>query len=191
LERGELIEGEFDYMDVDCHRYKDISFEKIVFCDGAACGKNPYFNHLPFSFNKGEILTIKSPELKLNEIYKKKFFILPLGNDLYRVGATYEREFEVNYDADEKRQQMIEQFKEIFNCDFELVDQLSGVRPAVRDRRPLIGKHPVLSNFYLFNGLGSRGCLMAPKLSSELIELMENEVPIKAEIDLNRVNRDN
>jgi len=186
-----LIEETFDHMDLECHQYKNISFEKIIFCEGASCVSNPFFSHLPFSPNKGELITIKSADLKLNEIYKKKVFVLPLGNDLYRVGATYEREFEKKYDSQQKREELISSFRSIFNCDFEIIDQESGVRPAVMDRRPLLGKHPLINNFFLFNGLGSRGCLMAPQLSEELISLMEDGIPLKSEEDLNRVNRDN
>ncbi len=181
-----LIEETFDYLDLECRNYRNIVFEKIIFCEGASCTSNPYFDFLPFSLNKGELITIKCPALNLKEIYKKKVFVLPLGNDLYRVGATYDRDFEKQYDAQLKRKELIEQFEAIFNCEYEIVNQESGIRPAVKDRRPLLGQHPLLKNFYSFNGLGSRGCLMAPKLSEELIDFMENGVDLNSEVDLNR-----
>lgn len=181
-----LVETNLDYMSLECHQYEDILFEKVVFCEGASCSKNPFFNHLPFSYNKGELITIKAPTLGLSEMYKKKVFVLPLGNHLYRVGATYERDFEKNYNPVEKKRELVDSFKAIFNCEFEVVEQDSGIRPAVIDRRPLLGRHPVLNNFFLFNGLGSRGCLMAPKLSEELVDFMEEGKPLPKEVELNR-----
>lgn len=187
LKENLLIEENLEYLDLECHQYRDkISFDKVVFCEGNSCRSNPYFNHLPFSPNKGELITIKSSTLELQEIYKKKVFVIPLGNHLYRVGATYERRFKEAYDAEAKKKWLLESFEEIFNCDYEVVDQESGVRPAVKDRRPLVGKHPLINNFYLFNGLGSRGCLMAPLLSEQLVNHIEEGNELFAEVDLDR-----
>ena len=187
VDEGSLIEEAFDHMKLETHEYGSIHFDKVVFCEGSNLSNNPFFNYLSLNLNKGEILTLKSEELELTEMYKKKVFVIPLGNQLFRVGATYDRDFQESYDEESKREELIQQFQEIFKCKFEVVEQLGGIRPAVRDRRPYLGKHPVLKNFYIFNGLGSRGCLMAPKLSEELIDCMEEEKALSAEIDIERV----
>lgn len=186
LKKDMLLDEALEYLELENLRYKDILFEKVIFCEGAGCSKNPFFNHLPFQYNKGELLTIKAPGLGVKELYKKKIFIVPLGDDLYRIGATYEKHHETKYDPKLKREELIENFESIFDCDFEVIEQESGIRPTVKDRRPLIGRHPLLSNFYILNGLGSRGCMMAPLLSEELMAFIEDGKDLPEEADLGR-----
>ena len=69
--------------------YQGISAEKIIFCEGTLMENNPYFKYLPLVPTKGELFTIKVPGLKVDKILNKGFFCLPLGNELFRVGATY------------------------------------------------------------------------------------------------------
>lgn len=181
-----LIEEEFDYLALENHGYKGLLFDKIIFCEGSACKDNPYFNNLPFDFNQGDLLTLKVKGLNLNEIYKKKVFVIPLGNDLFRVGATYEKRHEAEYDGLKKREELLKNFEDIFACDYVVMDQESGVRPTVKDRRPIVGRHLLLNNFYILNGMGSRGCLMAPLLSEELLEHIEKGKALSDDIGLDR-----
>jgi glycine/D-amino acid oxidase-like deaminating enzyme len=184
-----LIEEEFDHLALENHEYKGLLFDKIIFCEGAACKKNPYFNNLPFDFNQGDLLTLRVEGLGLGEIYKKKVFVIPLGNDLYRVGATYQKRDETNYDASKKRAELLQNFEDIFKCDYEVVDQESGIRPTVKDRRPLVGRHLLLNNFYIMNGMGSRGCLMAPLLSEELLDHIEEGKELSRDLSLDRLTK--
>jgi len=181
-----LIEEKFDYMELDNRQYKDLLFEKVIFCEGSHAKYNPYFDNLPFDFNKGDLLTIRAPSLELNEIYKKKVFVIPLGNDAFRIGATYQKRAEKEYNSSIKRAELLKNFEDIFNCEYEVIEQESGLRPTVKDRRPILGRHPLLSNFYLFNGLGSRGCLMSPLLAEELLSHIENGTDLHKELRLDR-----
>ncbi|MAY84891.1 MAG: FAD-dependent oxidoreductase [Flavobacteriales bacterium] len=183
---GKLVQEDFDHMALENHEYKGIAFDNIVFCEGSACTSNPFFDNLPFDLNRGDLLTIRAPKLELAEIYKKKVFIIPLGNDLFRIGATYQKRHEKEYLPNEKRSELLKNFEDIFNCEYEVVEQESGVRPTVKDRRPLVGRHLLLNNFYLLNGLGSRGCLMSPLLSEELIDHIENGKELSKDVQLDR-----
>jgi len=66
--------------------YQGIKARHIVFAEGFGLRNNPFFNDLPLRGNKGEYIIIKSEELKLHETVKSAIFIIPLGNDLYKVG---------------------------------------------------------------------------------------------------------
>ena len=183
---GRLVEEEFDHMSLENHEYKGLLFDKIVFCEGSACSKNPFFDNMPFEFNQGDLLTLRIKGLDLKEIYKKKVFVIPLGNDLFRVGATYQNRNETEYKPSIKQEELLKNFEDIFNCEYEVVDQESGLRPTVKDRRPLVGRHLLLNNFYLLNGLGSRGCLMAPLLSQELLDHIESGKALSKDLSLDR-----
>jgi len=69
--------------------YEDISAKNIVFTEGFGMKQNPYFKDLPLNGTKGEVLTIKSKALQLSHAIKSSVFVIPLGNDLYTVGSTY------------------------------------------------------------------------------------------------------
>ena len=75
--------------------------------------KNPFFNKLPLNGTKGELLTIHAPELKLDDIIKSAIFILPLGDDLYKVGATFNWSDKTNTPTAEGRKELEEKLKSV------------------------------------------------------------------------------
>jgi glycine oxidase len=143
-------------------QYKDIEAKHIIFAEGFGMHSNPYFNHLPLDGTKGELFIIKAPALDLDVIVNTSVFILPLGNDLFKVGATYNWVDKTSTPTEEGKQELIDRIKEILTCDFEIIQHLAGVRPTVKDRKPLIGRHSMHSQLYLLNGLGTRGVLLGP-----------------------------
>lgn len=170
-------------------RYKDWQAKKIIFCDGFGLKRNPYFNYLPLNGNKGEYLIIKSKELQLKVAVKSSVFIIPLGDDLYKVGATYNNWDKTKEPTQDGKEYLLEKLKGFLLCDFEVVGQVAGIRPASKDRKPLVGQHPKYSNMYCCNGFGSRGVLIGPTVASELIQSIEDSVPLSEEIDIRRYEK--
>lgn len=185
-----LLEDTFQLDRLNENRYLNIVFKKIVFCEGAAAKENPYCKNFPFRPNKGELLSIYAKDMKQTEMVKKKVFILPLGNQKFKVGATYDRDFNTTKSTIENRTLLCEMLKEITNTKFEIIEQEAGVRPALLDRRPLLGKLNE-KNYFIFNGLGSKGCFIAPLLCKELVDYMENGKPLHPESDINRFANSN
>jgi len=186
-------EETFDYdqfeVNSDHCNYKNWKAKKIIFCDGFGLKKNPYFNYLPLSGNKGEYLVIKSEELKLEVAVKSSVFIIPLGEDLYKVGATYNNWDKTKVPTEEGRDYLLEKLNTFLKCDYKIVDQVAGIRPASKDRKPLVGRHPLHENLYCCNGFGSRGVLIGPTVASELINFIEDSVPLSEEIDVRRYEK--
>ncbi len=180
----------FDFEQLEVHEdyccYKNWNAKRIIFCDGFGLKNNPYFNYLPLNGNKGEYLIIKTKELKLEVAVKSSVFIIPLGKDLYKVGATYNNWDKTKKPTQEGKEYLLEKLNGFLQCDFEVVDQIAGIRPATKDRKPLVGKHPKYYNLYCCNGFGSRGVLIGPTVASELVEYMENSVSLSEEIDISR-----
>jgi hypothetical protein len=170
--------------------YKDIKAKGIIFCEGMyAAFNNPFFKYIPYSLTKGEVLEIKSPELKLDNIINSGVFVLPLGNDLYKIGATYDwdkHDFEPSQSA---REEMTSKLEKIMTAPYEIVSQSVGVRPTIRDRRPLLGTHPEISTLHIFNGMGSRGVYMAPYLSDMLVKHLLEQKPMHKEANISRFNK--
>ena len=180
----------FDYSKLlqfdDYIEYQNIKAKHIVFAEGFGMHSNPFFNYLPLDGTKGELFIIRAAELDLDVIINTSVFILPLGDNLYKVGATYNWDDKTSLPTEEGKQELIDRIKEILNCDFEIVEHLAGVRPTVRDRRPLLGAHPKQPNLFILNGLGTRGVMLAPTLAKDLYDFIENGKPLDKTVDIKR-----
>ncbi len=166
--------------------YKSFKAKRIVFAEGFGLSHNPYFNYLPLTGTKGELLTIRAPELKETNAIKSSIFIIPLGNDIYRVGATYKWKDKTNTPTQEAKQELLEKLDTFLKCEYEVVDHVSGIRPTVTDRRPLVGRHPEQQNLYILNGLGSRGVMIGPYVSKQLFDFIEGQKPLDSEMNIER-----
>ena len=165
-----ILEERFDFSKFDPNEisYKSIQSNNIIFCEGYRIKDNPYFNNLPLSLSKGEIMTIRIPKLKnFDKIISKGVYILPLGNHLFTVGATYNHSDITDKITHDGQTFLRDKICDILSVDFEIVSIVAGVRPTVKDRKTLIGLHPNYSKIGVFNGLGTRGALQGPSLSAE------------------------
>ncbi|UJH90923.1 FAD-binding oxidoreductase [Antarcticibacterium sp. 1MA-6-2] len=185
-----LFEEDFNYEKLELTdngvRYGEINARKVIFCEGFGLRNNPYFNFLPLYGNKGEYIIIKAPELKLGVAVKSSVFILPQGDDLYKIGATYDNEDKTPAPTKEAREKLVKQAGDLLTCNFEVVDQVAGIRPATKDRKPLLGKHPKYNQLFCCNGFGSRGILIAPTMAKELIDHLEDNIPLNPETNFQR-----
>lgn len=192
-ESGNVETSSFDYhllkIEENHISYKNITSKYIVFAEGFGLKKNPFFNYLPLNGTKGELLTIKAPDLKLNFVLKSSVFIIPLKDDLYRIGATYEWDDKTNNTTKKAKKELIEKLRSFLKCDFEIVDQQAGIRPTVTDRRPLVGCYPKSNRIYVLNGMGSRGVMIAPYISEQLFNHIENGKELDIEIDVKRFEK--
>ncbi|WP_433835600.1 NAD(P)/FAD-dependent oxidoreductase [Flavobacterium anhuiense] len=170
-------------------QYKGIQAQNIIFAEGFGMHKNPYFNYLPLDGTKGELFVIKAPDLKLDVIVNTSVFILPLGDDLFKVGATYNWQDKTAEPTEEGKQELLERIKEIITCDFEIVKHFAGVRPTVADRRPLLGTHEKHKTLHILNGLGTRGVMLGPAMAQALYDHIENKIPLDREADIKRFHK--
>ncbi len=183
--------AKFDYSKLNWngthYNYDGLIAKHILFCEGFGLKQNPFFNYLPLNGTKGEVLIIRSTDLKLESILKSGIFIIPLENpDTYLIGATYEWE-DKSWDTSLKaKEELIAKLDSVITCSYEIVNQLAGIRPTVKDRRPLVGKHPIKPNIYVLNGLGTRGVMVAPTVSKQLYDSIENTIELDEEINIIR-----
>jgi len=184
------VEETFEYdklqLKSDSILYKNHKAKQIIFAEGYGMLLNPFFSSLPLDGAKGELLLIKAPNLNLDVVVKTGIFILPLRNDIYKVGATYNWEDKTNTPTPAAKEELITALKELIQCDFEVMNHLAGIRPTVKDRRPMLGTHPIHKNMYLLNGLGTRGVMLAPAMAKMLFEHIENTSELNPYVDIKR-----
>lgn len=194
LESEKLITNEkFDFESLvftaEKVSYKGNTANKVIFCEGSLMLDNPYFGYLNLVPTKGELFTIKAPDLDVDKILNKGFFCLPLGDNLYRVGATYVWK-ELTYETTEEgTKELKDKIESLITCDYQIIDHQVGIRPTVSDRRPLIGIHYAHNSLALFNGLGTKGVLVGPWLANHFADFLEGKSDINPEYNLQRVKK--
>ena len=188
-----LLSDSFDYQRLfffdDYIQYNEYKIKQVIFAEGFGLSRNPFFNYLPLDGTKGELLVIKAPLLNLKVIINTSIFILPLGNDLFKVGATYNWEDKTDIPSEEAKNELIEKINEILDCDFEIIAHFAGIRPTVRDRKPLVGTHKKHQRWHILNGLGTRGVMLAPAMAKALYNHIENEESLDKVIDIKRFEK--
>ncbi|MBU3009782.1 FAD-binding oxidoreductase [Polaribacter vadi] len=184
--RFEKFEHQQIKFNEDWLEYKNITTNRIVFCEGYGMTHNLFFNYLPLNEVKGELITIYSPDLKIDFLLKSTLFIFPLGDNHYKVGATFNWKDKTSNPSEEGREELVEKLKKVITVPYKIIDQTAGVRPTVRDRRPLVGKHPAYPNLAILNGLGTRGVMIAPTVAKELFLHLETGKELDSEIAINR-----
>jgi glycine oxidase len=194
IHKQSYIEETFNYSELNINdsgvRYREIEADNIVFCDGHLITENPYYNWIPMKPAKGELLTIHCPELKLKkDIFNKGFFILPLENDLYKVGATYEWENLSDIPTQKAKDELIKKLNSIITTHYTIVAHDAGIRPSVIDRRPVVGVHHDYQNLFIFNGLGTKAVMLAPYFAKQLINNIKNKGAIDDEVNPNRFRK--
>ena len=140
---------------------------------------------MKFKPAKGEILTVKIPSLVEDRIIVRgNIWLLPLGNSIYRAGATYDWNANDNEPSQEARLMIEERLEKLINVSYDVIDHVAAVRPIIDSRRTLIGLHPGNDKVGFFNGLGSKGVLSAPFLAANLANHICDSSPIDPEFDL-------
>jgi glycine oxidase len=185
-----LIQEKFDHKKIEFENgkinYKNVRSNNIVFCEGFGLKENIFFNYLPMREAKGELLTIHAPELQVNCLIKSAVFVLPLGKDMYKVGATFNWTDKTTSPTKEGRDELELKLRSVIKCKYKVVDHTAGIRPTVKDRRPLIGIHPKYRQLSILNGLGTRGVMIAPLMAEKLYEHIENAKQLDKEISIDR-----
>lgn len=185
----ELIRAtfEYDHLDPEKGSYKGESYDRIIFCEGYQSKANPWFHYLPVDSTKGETLTVEATTLFEGESFNRKCFSLPLGNNQFRVGATYVWHTDNTELTTEGRELLLHNLSYLTEEKVKVVDQTAGVRPTTRDRRPFMGNHPEFQKLSVFNGLGAKGFMMAPLLTKELIDFLLFNKPLQKECGIERI----
>ena len=165
--RNEKFDYEKLVLQPDSVTYDNVTASKVIFCEGSAAAQNPFFKNLKFKHSKGEALELKIPGLELNEIVSGEVFVMPIGKDSYKVGATYTWDELNKKTTDSARKELLDKFQNISSTPFEVLNQKAGIRPTMHDRKTVIGLLPDNPQIGIFNGLGSKGVLLGPYFAKQ------------------------
>jgi len=154
-----------------------IRARRLIFCEGFSAIKNPWLRGIEFDATRGEILTIRVPGLLETRIVNRGVWLAPIGNELFRVGSTYDWNNLQAGPTHAGRDELCSRLREFLRLPFEVIDHLAAVRPIVAGRHPIIGTLPSCPQLAVFNGLGSKGALQAPLFAGQLADLLTSGAP--------------
>ncbi|MES2005650.1 MAG: FAD-binding oxidoreductase [Bacteroidota bacterium] len=192
-QQNQLLETRFAWSDClvseEKVSYQNITAQKIIFCEGVAGFDNPYFKNLPYAPNKGQALIVRIPGLPRTNIFKQGITIVPWQDDLFWVGSSYEWDFTDTSPSPDFRTRTEAQLAHWLKLPFEVIDHIASERPANMERRPFVGLHPLMPSVGVFNGMGTKGCSLAPYFSKEFAGFLANGTPIMAQADVRRFTK--
>lgn len=158
----------------------------IVLCRGHEAIGDPWFG-VRFNAAKGEVLALRIAGLNEARVIHRGVWLAPVGGDLYRAGSTYVWDELTPHPTTAGRNSIESRLREFLKLPYEVIDHHAAVRPVIDAGYPALGIHPDFPRLAYFNGLGSKGSLLAPFFAEELARCLEEGRQPGPEVDVRRV----
>lgn len=179
--QGFIAEEEVEVSDHGV-RWQGEDFSHVVSCRGAEqrIGSR-YFPWLKFDCARGVIASLKV-NLPENRIINRGCWLLPRTSGHWRAGSTYE--FDLSTSMETSIADLHGKLSQILRVPFEIGETQAGLRPIIKHRQLLLGRHPAYPRVCVFNGLGSKGVLRAPFFASMLVSHLLDDKPLEPDVDV-------
>jgi len=181
---------DFDFQELslkdDTIHFKNLEANQIIFSEGFYAKDNPLFNWLPFNAVKGETILGEIEDYNVKAILNQGKWVIPLGGDKIRLGATYSWHSLDFINTESAKEQLLIGANKFLKKEIKIISQHAGVRPSTQDRRPFIGTHPKYKNIHIFNGLGTKGVSLAPYFVTQFLEMLLFQKDIHPETTIER-----
>lgn len=164
------------------------SYRFVVNCTGTDILQDPDWPAKCVVPLKGQLgFCTFEPPTNVDFGLSRAVFVLNEGS-YFLIGSTYELDFEDESVTNVSTQQLQDKAQELLAIrNIHWLNQQAGLRPTTFDRKPLIGKHFRYDNYFMLNGLGTKGVLIAPLTANILADNMLKNIPIPKELNWNRL----
>ena len=163
-------------------RWQNEDFAAVVFCRGWKEQESArFFPWLKFDSMQGVIATLET-DLPEDRIVNRGAWLLPRGKGEWRAGSTYE--FDFSRPMEESIADLRGKLGRFLKVPFELTAAQRAIRPIVKQRQLILGRHPTHDRICVMNGLGSKGVLRAPFFARMLVEHLLDDKPLEAVVDV-------
>jgi len=163
-----------------------VDAQAVIFCRGFDTDTDPWFGAVRFNAAKGEVLTVRVPGLAEDRVVHRGVWLAPVGNEVFRVGATYTRDQLDTRPTAEGRAEIESKLRAFLKLPFEVLDHRAAVRPVIDAGFPVLGHHPRHPQLAYFNGLGSKGSLLAPYFAEQLAQHVCDGTELEKGLDVSR-----
>lgn len=188
--KDHFLPESFDYAQLEINAngviHNKITYRYVVFCEGHLVKHNPFFYWIPLVPAKGELLELNVPGLHLDYLILNRDGFLFQQNEVCKLGATYEWNELNDMPSEQGKQELLQKLKGMTQLPYQIINHKAGVRPSSKDRRPIIGVHPQHSQLLVFNGLGSKGVMLAPYFSKNFVHFLLGKSEIHKDVSVSR-----
>jgi glycine/D-amino acid oxidase-like deaminating enzyme len=198
-QQGRLAGEVFELKDLDTSvaqtkrpMYRGEAFDVVVFCQGWRAAQCALWDFVQWKPAAGDVLELQLsagegvPERLAGRILNGKQWLLPVGARRLRSGSTYRWDNLLQTPTPAERLQMLADLQATVSLQVEVVGSTCGVRPAIQDYQPVVGRHPQLPWLAILNGFGSRGVLYGPSHARMLAEHLLGNKPLPVTVDVHR-----
>lgn len=193
MDEGCLLEQRFDINKIQINNqgvvYNDIVAEKLILCNGIHGFDNDYFRKLPYTLNKGEALIIEVDGLPPSAIYKYGISLLPIAENKFWVGSSFEWDYNHPNPTAAFRTDVENTLSKWLKLPYKVLEHKAAIRPGSVERRPFVGLHPAFPSIGIMNGMGTKGCSLAPYFAHEFAGLLTSGTKITLEADVARFSK--
>lgn len=178
--------------DIQAHQthiqWEHITASKLIFCQGWRDSNSNFFSFLPFQPAKGEILHLSTPNKLPNHILNQGKWLLPLHDGSFKIGATYQSNTSNEQVSEAGKKELLTAFESmpIEQEGINLTAHQAGIRPNTLDKQPFLGMHPKYRNIGIFNGFGSKGSLLIPWYSRQMVEHLAHGATLPSAVNIQR-----
>jgi glycine/D-amino acid oxidase-like deaminating enzyme len=170
----------------DAVKWNGEEYCAVILCRGAEERHAPrFFPWLHWDCARGVIADVKA-DVQEPRLVQRVAWMQPRGDEggigMFRAGSTYE--FDFTRSLEDSIEELRGKLGTLLKVPFEIVSAQRGVRPIVKRKQLVVGRHPAHERVLILNGLGSKGVLRAPFFSRMLMEHLLDGVPIEAEVDV-------
>jgi glycine/D-amino acid oxidase-like deaminating enzyme len=169
--------------------YNGVTAQNLIYCDGTASLSSKFWNVLPLVPNKGEFLLVNIPDLPQHCIYKSNFTLVPQGNGVFWMGSSYNWQFDTDGPTPQFLHNCTTTLNQWLKIPYQIMEHNAAIRPASLDRRPFVGLHPHYNNIGIFNGMGTKGCSLAPFFANAFANHLTNNEPLLPDVEVNRYKK--
>lgn len=166
-----------------------IQADYVICCEGAMGAENPWFAALPWAIDKGEAAWVRIPDLPATHLYHCGLKIIPVADDIFWVGSSFEWEYPDLNPSETYRHTLRRTLNHWIKLPYQILDVQAAARPATVDRRPICGVHPLYPQVAMVGGTGTKGYLQAPYTAKCLIDHLLDGKDIPADISMQRFQR--
>lgn len=155
-----------------------------IYCEGYRTDPHPLFP-VPMRPAKGEILTVRLPGLMEQRVLNLGgFWLLQHMDDIYHFGATYSWDQLDCIPTEAGRAELEARLRQLISVPYEVLDHRAAVRPITLTQRPRLGFHPKHPDLGYFNGLSSKGALLAPRYAEMLVDALLGTGEIEDDVNV-------
>jgi len=177
---------------VNSDQQAEFESETIIYAVGSAITGINEWNFLDFSSIKGQTISLDlGEELPFRESISSLGYMAadPVKRNRLVIGSTYEHHYDhVKPDQNGKKALLskLERTLPGLKSAIKSTDQWAGVRIAMKDHQPVIGRHPEKENHFIVSGLGSKGMIQSRYLAKLLADQIIENQELPEEISISR-----